>query len=101
MDQTTQPFPHPEKDLFSQLEDRPLALAVVAPTLMLEWKQCARTSEPWAHYCLLLNAFAEALRRAPLTPHACATIDITSHLDLECALLCDVLLCLFPDGVMT
>lgn len=77
-----------------------LALEIATPAIFQEWKRRSATSKAWADYALLLNTFAEALRRAPLTLEQCAEIEIVTHLNAEFAMLSDVLLLIFPNGIM-
>src|SRR5437899_7699463 len=98
MEQIPEPPQSPEKTQASQNDV--LALETVASAIVQEWKRRAQTNTAWADYSFVVNAFAEAIRRAPLTLEACDAIDRTSHLYREFALLSDVLLCLFPDGMM-
>ena len=90
-----------EKSGMSQEQYQQLALEIAMPEIYQEWQRRAETSQAWADFFLLCNAFAEALRRAPLTRNACEEVDIKQHLDTELACLSDVLLLLFPDGVMS
>lgn len=79
----------------------PLAIEEALPETFHEWKRRAETNPAWRDYSLILHAFAEALRRAPLTLEACAEIDPTTCLNLELACLSDVLLFLFPNGTLS
>lgn len=85
----------------SQDEQQLLALEMATPTVYCEWQRRAATSLAWRDYFLLLNTFAEAIRRAPFSLEACSEIEMGAHLNNEFALLSDVLLFLFPDGVMS
>jgi hypothetical protein len=85
-------------------EDEPLALEEVAPETFREWQRrtgMTGTSKAWTDYSLLLNHYAEAIRRAPLTPEACEQVEIVELLNMEFAYLTDLLLLLFPGGVVT
>jgi hypothetical protein len=85
-------------------EDGPLALEEVAPGTFREWQRRTGTTgigKAWTDYSLLLNHYAEAIRRAPLTPEACEQVEIVGHLNRELAYLTDLLLLLFPGGVVT
>jgi hypothetical protein len=82
-------------------EQQLLALEIATPTVYREWQRRAGTSLAWRDYFLLLNTFAEAIRRAPLNLEACNEIEMEAHLNNEFALLSDILLFLFPDGVMS
>jgi hypothetical protein len=82
----------------------PLALEEVAPETFREWQRrtgMTGTGRAWTDYALLLNHYAEAIRRAPLTPEACEQIEIVEHLNIEFAFLTDLLYLLFPAGVVT
>ena len=72
-------------------ENGHLAIEEALPEIFHEWKLRAGTSSAWQNYSLLLHAFAEALRRAPLTMEACAEIDPAACLNRELAYLFDVL----------
>jgi hypothetical protein len=85
-------------------KDEPLALEEVAPEAFREWQRrtgMTGTGRAWTDYTLLINAFGEAIRRAPLTAQACEQIDIVEHLNAEFAYLTDLLFLLFPGGVVT
>lgn len=83
-----------------QDESELLALEIATPQIYREWQRRAETSAAWRDYFLMLNTFAEAIRRAPLDMETCDEIDMVAHLNTEFALLSDVLLVIFPDGVM-
>jgi hypothetical protein len=85
-------------------EEELLALEEVAPETFREWQRrtgMTGTGKAWTDYTLLLNHYAEAIRRAPLTPEACEQVDIVEHLNTEFAFLTDLLFLLFPGGVVT
>jgi hypothetical protein len=85
-------------------KDGPLALEEVAPETFREWQRrtgMTGTGKAWTDYALLLNHYAEAIRRSPLTPKACEQIEIVEHLNAEFAFLTDLLFLLFPAGVVT
>ena len=77
-----------------------LAIEETCPELFEEWKRRAATSLAWSDYMLLMNTFAEALRRAPWTVDECEKIDVVAALNTELVYLSDVLKSLYPDGVL-
>lgn len=48
-----------------QDESELLAIEIATPDIFKEWQRHAETNPAWRDYFLLLNAFGEALRRAP------------------------------------
>lgn len=81
-----------------------LALEEVAPEVLAEWQARGGTTgsgRAWTDYTLLLLHYAEAIRRAPLTPEACEEINMVEHLNAELALLTSLLYLLFPGGMVT
>lgn len=87
-------------EISMQEHEHHLALEIAAPVILQEWQHRATDNRAWGDYMLLINACAEAIRRAPFTLEECAEIDIAAHLNTELALLSDVLHFIFPDGVV-
>lgn len=85
-------------------ENHTVACEGVTPEIAEEWKFRAteETDEgrAWRNYILLLNTYAEAIRRAPTSTQACQQINILHYFNLECASLIDRLHTLLPNDVV-
>lgn len=86
-----------------QEQEQPLALELVSPITIQEWRRrsgMSSSARAWTDYNLLLNHYAEALRRAPYTPEDCEAANIVELANTEFALLSDVLTIIFPDKAL-
>jgi hypothetical protein len=77
----------------------PLALEAVQPEIFREWQRRTVGNKEWTNYFLLMNAYAESWKRAPLLPEACEHANIQHILDYELECLADVIVVIFPNGI--